>query len=62
MKRIEHDYEDLRETAVVYMQGFAGTLPASPEDELIARLHEAVKDVTGKSVEPPTKPRMGFLP
>lgn len=62
VKRIEHDYGDLRETAIQYMQGYAGVLPATPEDDLIARLHEAVKDVTGKPVEPLPRPRMGFLP
>jgi len=30
--------------------------------EAIRLLHEAVKEVTGKAVEAPTKPRIGFLP
>lgn len=32
------------------------------QDEAIRLLHEAVKEVTGKAVEEPTKPRIGFLP
>ena len=62
MKIIVHDYEDLRETLVVPMQGYAGTLPAEPEDSIIEKLHQAVKDVTGKAVEVAERPRMGFLP
>lgn len=44
------------------MLGSVSTLPATSEDDVIARLHQAVKDVTGKDVEKPPKPRMGFLP
>lgn len=32
------------------------------QDEAIRLLHEAVKEVTGKAVEAPVKPRIGFLP
>lgn len=32
-----------------------------PEDEAVRLLHEAVKEVTGKPVDEPAKPRMGFL-
>jgi len=32
------------------------------EDEAVRLLHEAVKEVTGKAVEAPAKPRIGFLP
>ncbi len=46
----------------LYMLGSASTLPVPAEDDVIARLHQAVKDVTGKDVETPPKPRMGFLP
>jgi hypothetical protein len=35
---------------------------ADAEDEAIRLLHEAVKEVTGKAVEAPVKPRIGFLP
>lgn len=46
----------------LHMLGSVSTLPATAEDDVIARLHQAVKDVTGKDVEAPPKPRMGFLP
>jgi hypothetical protein len=46
----------------LHMQGSVSTLPAPREDDVIERLHQAVKDVTGKEVEIPPKPRMGFLP
>lgn len=32
------------------------------QEEAIRLLHEAVKEVTGKPVEPAAKPRIGFLP
>jgi hypothetical protein len=35
---------------------------AEQEDETIRRLHEVVKEVTGKAVEQPVKQRIGFLP
>lgn len=46
----------------LHMQGHASTLPPEPENEAIAALHAAVKEVTGKDVEQPPRPRMGFLP
>lgn len=46
----------------LHISGSVSTLPTPEEDDLIARLHQAVKDVTGKEVEVPVKPRMGFLP
>ena len=41
--------------------GMATTLPVEPERDLVAELHAAVADVTGKPVEVQPKPRMGFL-
>lgn len=41
--------------------GYAGTLPVDAEDDVIQRLHKAVKDVTGKAVDKPAPQRMGFL-
>ena len=35
---------------------------AEQQDEAIRLLHEAVKEVTGKPVEPAPKARIGFLP
>jgi hypothetical protein len=32
------------------------------QEEAVRLLHEAVKEVTGKAVEAPAKPRIGFLP
>lgn len=46
----------------LHMQGSVSTLPSSAEDATIARLHAVIAEVTGKKVEKPVKPRMGFLP
>jgi hypothetical protein len=47
---------------VLHQMGTASTLGAEPEDETIKALHAVVAEVTGKPVEPPAKPRIGFLP
>jgi len=44
------------------MSSSVSTLPVEDEDEAITQLHQAVFEVTGKRVEKPAKPRMGFLP
>jgi hypothetical protein len=46
----------------LHTSGSVSTLPAEPEDKTIADLHEAVFEVTGKRVELPVRPRIGFLP
>lgn len=46
----------------LHMTGCATTLPEEPQDDVIAQLHAVVKEVTGRDVEQPPKPRMGFLP
>lgn len=46
----------------LHTSGSVSTLPVEDEDEAITQLHQAVFEVTGKRVEPPAKPRMGFLP
>lgn len=46
----------------LHLQGSASTLPAPVEDDVIARLHAVVKEVTGKDVARTEKPKMGFLP
>lgn len=46
----------------LHMTGQATTLPVEPEDEVIKRLHEIVKEVTGIDIQRPEKPRIGFLP
>jgi hypothetical protein len=46
----------------LHTSGSVSTLPVEDEDEAITQLHQAVFEVTGKRVEQPAKPRMGFLP
>lgn len=46
----------------IHTQGAATTLPVEAGDEKIRRLHEVVEEVTGRKVEKPAKPRIGFLP
>lgn len=45
----------------LHMTGYSSTLPAEEEDDIVARLHAVVKEVTGKAVEQPVKARMGFV-
>ena len=46
----------------LHTSGYAGTLPAEREDDTIRRLHAVIEEITGKKVEQPVKPRIGFLP
>lgn len=47
----------------LHMQGMISTLPKDDEDDdVVAKLHAVVAEITRKPVEQPTKPRMGFLP
>lgn len=46
----------------LHLQGSVSTLPAPAQDDVIARLHQAVKDVTGKDVEIPQPRSIGFMP
>ncbi len=47
----------------IHMMGYASTLPPEhPADDVVARIREVVKEITGVTVEDPPKPRMGFLP
>lgn len=46
----------------LHTSGSVSTLPVDDEDETITKLHQTVFEVTGKRVEQPEKPRMGFLP
>lgn len=47
----------------LHQTGGIGTLTVTePADDVIAKLHAVVKEVTSKAVEVPPKPRMGFLP
>lgn len=45
----------------LHMSGAASTLPPEEPDDIIKRLHDVVAEVTGKAVEKPARPRMGFL-
>ena len=49
-------------TYPMHMTGQATTLPVGQEDDVIKRLHEIVKEVTGIEIHRPEKPRIGFLP
>jgi hypothetical protein len=46
----------------LHMQGHAGTLPIEHERDYGAELRAVVKEITGKDVPTPIKPRIGFLP
>lgn len=55
--------DEYSESYPLHQTGGIGTLTvAEPADDVVARLHAVVKEVTGKAVEPLPKPRMGFLP
>jgi hypothetical protein len=46
----------------LHQTGGISTLTVTePVDDVVAKLHAVIKEVTGKAVEPPPKPRMGFL-
>lgn len=46
----------------LHLTGYASPLGAVPDVDVVQRLHDVVREVTGKAVEQPAKPRMGFLP
>lgn len=46
----------------LHMMGHVTTLPGESENETVEQLRQVVFEITGKRVEPPVKPRMGFLP
>jgi hypothetical protein len=47
----------------LHQTGGISTLTVTePVEDVIAKLHAVVKEVTGTAVEVPPKPRMGFLP
>jgi hypothetical protein len=48
----------------LHSTGSVSTLQSETDqdDQTVAELHKVVFEVTGKRVEPPQKPRMGFLP
>lgn len=52
----EYDYP-------LHMLGQAsGSYSDAEQDDPVKRLHEVVREVTGKPVESQPKPRIGFLP
>ena len=46
----------------LHMSGSASTLPPVDADDIVAKLHAVILEVTRKPVVQPEKPRMGFLP
>lgn len=63
MKKIEPARADTDDYHYpLHMLGTATTLPdAEQVDEIVRRLHEVVREVTGREVVRPAKPRMGFI-
>jgi hypothetical protein len=61
MRRIA-DFEGDTDSYSLHMSGQASTLPAEEENETVRMLREVVKEITGRDVEQPMKPRIGFLP
>jgi hypothetical protein len=55
------DVMDDEYSYVVHAMGMATTLGPEDEDDTIRRLHEVIEEITGKPVDKPVKPRMGFL-
>jgi hypothetical protein len=45
----------------LHMSGSASTLPVDDAEDIIKRLHDVIAEVTGKHVEVPARPRIGFL-
>jgi len=45
----------------LHMSGQATTLPVDEEDDVVARLHAVVEEVTGKPVAKPEPRRIGFV-
>lgn len=62
MKRAQPITMDDEYSYPLHTTGTASTLGPEPEDEVIAQLHAVVKEVTGREVDKPVKPRIGFLP
>lgn len=58
------DDETYYEPSILGVTGSAHAVSSDPEpvDDVIARLHAVVKEITGKAVEPAPKQRIGFLP
>lgn len=44
-----------------WSSGQATTLPVAAPDDVVAKLHAVVEEVTRKPVVKPDRPRMGFL-
>lgn len=49
-------------TYPLHMSGQATTLHQDEPEDIVERLRAVVEEVTGKPIERPAKPRMGFLP
>jgi hypothetical protein len=46
----------------IHTTGAASTLPYEEPRDLVAELHEVVKEITGQDVQRQPKARIGFLP
>ena len=53
--RIPTTADDIGYSYPLHMLGSISTLPAEEQNDAVAKLHQVVREVTGK-------PRMGFLP
>ena len=46
----------------LHQSGYVSTLPVDKdENDVISRLHDVVREITGKPVEKPTPRRFGFI-
>lgn len=46
----------------LHQSGHVSTLPVDHSDDIVQRLRDVVREVTGIEVPTPEKPRIGFLP
>jgi hypothetical protein len=56
------DDVDESKSYAMHFTGTVSTLPAEDENEAVRLLRKVVKEVTGRDVDEPSKPRIGFLP
>lgn len=46
----------------LHQSGYVSTLPVDHSNDIVQRLRDVVREVTGIEVQTPEKPRIGFLP
>lgn len=54
--------DDTAHSPSLYLTGYCSPIVAEQPEDIVARLHAVIKEVTGKDVEVPPKARIGFLP